>query len=116
MLPVTGWFDPSPKGGALRLAANSYLPAKGDPAVRLPGLRRGDLIELINHTSMQQQFPSSQRIMICAVAMRVRRNVHVEEPCLAVTNRHVRVFQLNATIKHALHFRSGQSGAGFILR
>jgi transcription termination factor Rho len=42
--PITGWFDPAPKGGFLRLAANSYLPAKGDPAVRLPGLRRGDLL------------------------------------------------------------------------
>jgi transcription termination factor Rho len=48
MPPTTGWFDPSPKGGALRLAANSYLPAKGDPAVRFPGLRRGDLIVLEN--------------------------------------------------------------------
>jgi transcription termination factor Rho len=48
MPPVTGWFDPSPKGGALRLAANSYLPAKGDPPIRLPGLRRGDLIVLDN--------------------------------------------------------------------
>src|SRR5881409_3962476 len=48
MPPMTGWFDPSQKGGALRLAANSYLPAKGDPAVRLPGLRRGDLIVLDN--------------------------------------------------------------------
>ncbi len=48
MPPVTGWFDPSPKGGALRLAANSYLPAKGDPAVRVPGLRRGDRITLEN--------------------------------------------------------------------
>ena len=48
MPPMTGWFDPSPKGGALRLAANSYLPAKGDPPVRLPGLRRGDLIVLDN--------------------------------------------------------------------
>ena len=28
MAPITGWFDPSPKGGSLRLAANSYLPAK----------------------------------------------------------------------------------------
>ena len=46
MPPITGWFDPSPKGGALRVAANSYLPAKGDPSVRLPGLRRGDLIVL----------------------------------------------------------------------
>src|SRR5258705_12342292 len=45
---MTGWFDPSQKGGPLRLAANSYLPAKGDPAVRLPGLRRGDLIVLDN--------------------------------------------------------------------
>jgi len=43
---VTGWFDPSPKGGFLRLAANSYLPGKGDPQVRLPGLRRGDLLVL----------------------------------------------------------------------
>jgi transcription termination factor Rho len=46
MPPITGWFDPSAKGGALRLAANSYLPAKGDPPVRLPGLRRGDLLVL----------------------------------------------------------------------
>jgi transcription termination factor Rho len=48
MPPITGWFDPSQKGGALRLAANSYLPAKGDPSVRMPGLRRGDLITLDN--------------------------------------------------------------------
>ena len=48
MPPITGWFDPTPKGGALRLAANSYLPGKGDPAVRLPGLRRGDLLMLEN--------------------------------------------------------------------
>src|SRR6266446_4657108 len=46
MPPITGWFDPAPKGGFLRLAANSYLPAKGDPPVRLPGLRRGDLVVL----------------------------------------------------------------------
>jgi transcription termination factor Rho len=46
MAPITGWFDPAPKGGFLRLAANSYLPAKADPAVRLPGLRRGDLVSL----------------------------------------------------------------------
>ena len=32
----------------MRLAANSYLPAKGDPGVRLPGLRRGDLVTLEN--------------------------------------------------------------------
>src|SRR5438067_4370508 len=48
MPPITGWFDPSSNGGAVRLAANSYLPAKGDPGVRLPGLRRGDLVTLEN--------------------------------------------------------------------
>ena len=48
MPTITGWFDPAPKGGFLRLAANSYLPAKGDPPVRLPGLRRGDLLTLEN--------------------------------------------------------------------
>src|SRR5437879_7351749 len=48
MPQITGWFDPSPKGGFLRLAAHSYLPAKGDPQVRLPGLRRVDLIVLEN--------------------------------------------------------------------
>src|SRR5439155_1239946 len=48
MPPLTGWFDPSPKGGFLRLAANSYLPAKGDPPVRVAGLRRGDLVVLEN--------------------------------------------------------------------
>ncbi len=48
MPSITGWYDPAPKGGCLRLAANSYLPAKGDPSVRLPGLRRGDLVALDN--------------------------------------------------------------------
>src|SRR5437899_3509467 len=46
LTPITGWFDPTSNGGALRLAANSYLPAKGDSGVRLPGLRRGDLVML----------------------------------------------------------------------
>lgn len=46
MPALTGWYDPTSKGGALRVAANSYLPASGDPAVRLPGLRRGDLVML----------------------------------------------------------------------
>src|SRR3989442_7094467 len=48
MPPITGWFDPTSNGGAVRRAANSYLPAKGDPGVRLPGLRRGDLVALDN--------------------------------------------------------------------
>ncbi len=48
MASITGWFDPAPKGGFLRLAAQSYLPAKGDPPVRLAGLRRGDLVTLEN--------------------------------------------------------------------
>jgi transcription termination factor Rho len=48
MPPQTGWFDPSSKGGFLRLAANSYLPERGDVGVRLPGLRRGDRLEMDN--------------------------------------------------------------------
>jgi len=43
---TTGWFDPTAKGGFVRRAGNSYLPASGDPPVRLPGLRRGDLVSL----------------------------------------------------------------------
>ena len=58
---MTGWYDPSPKGGALRFAANSYLPAKGDPPVRLPGLRRGDLIVLENgRVTTVNGLPASQ--------------------------------------------------------
>jgi len=58
---MTGWYDPSPKGGALRLAVNSYLPAKGDPPVRLPGLRRGDLIVLENgRVTTVNGLPASQ--------------------------------------------------------
>lgn len=46
MPSITGWYDPTPRGGALRLAAHGYLPGTGDPGVRLPGLRRGDLVVL----------------------------------------------------------------------
>ena len=45
---ITGWFDPAPKGGFLRVASNSYLAARGDQAVRMPGLLRGDLLILEN--------------------------------------------------------------------
>src|SRR5437667_10145903 len=48
MASITGWFDPLPKGGHLRLAVHGYLPAPGDPAVRLPGLRRGDRVTLVD--------------------------------------------------------------------
>jgi len=46
MSSIIGWYDQTPRGGALRLAENSYLPGPGDPGVRLPGLRRGDLVVL----------------------------------------------------------------------
>src|SRR5260370_33972925 len=46
MPPIIGWFDPTANGGAARRPANSYLPAKGDPGVRLAGLRRGHLVSL----------------------------------------------------------------------
>jgi transcription termination factor Rho len=46
MTSTIGWFDPAPKGGFVRFAAHSYLPATGDPSVRLAGLRRGDLLTL----------------------------------------------------------------------
>jgi transcription termination factor Rho len=46
MPSITGWYDPTPRGGALRLAANSYLPAQHDHGVRLRDLRRGDLVVL----------------------------------------------------------------------
>jgi transcription termination factor Rho len=44
MAPTAGWFDQTPKGGFLRLAQHSFLPAPGDPGVRHPGLRRGDAV------------------------------------------------------------------------
>src|SRR5260370_20325061 len=55
MTSTIGWFDPAPKGGFVRFAANSYLPAKGDPPVHLAGggLRRGDLVTL-EHGQVQQ--------------------------------------------------------------
>jgi len=46
MPSITGWYDPTPRGGALRLAENSYLKGPRDPEVRLPGLRRGDKVVL----------------------------------------------------------------------
>src|SRR2546422_11246779 len=46
MAPIRAWSAPARNGGFLRLAARAYPPAKGDPPVRLPGLRRGDLVML----------------------------------------------------------------------
>ena len=46
MPSITGWYDPTPRGGALRLAAHSYLPGARDPGLSVPGLRRGDLVVL----------------------------------------------------------------------
>ena len=46
MASITGWYDPTAKGGQLRLAAHGYLPTPRDPTVRFPGLRRGDRVTL----------------------------------------------------------------------
>jgi transcription termination factor Rho len=61
MPSIIGWYDQTPRGGALRLAQNSYLPGAGDPGVRLPGLRKGDLIVLDNGrvTSVNGQPPET---------------------------------------------------------
>ena len=48
MAQTTGWFDPTSNGGFLRVAPNSFLPAKGDVSVRHRGLRRGDLVVFEN--------------------------------------------------------------------
>ena len=48
MPSITGWYDPTPQGGALHLAAHGYLRGPRDPRVRLRGLRRGDLVTLDN--------------------------------------------------------------------
>jgi transcription termination factor Rho len=63
MNPVTGWYDPTPKGGALRAAAHSYLPGRGDLPVRMPGLRRGDLVTMENArvTAVNGQPPERAR-------------------------------------------------------
>jgi transcription termination factor Rho len=59
MPPSIGWYDPTQRGGALRLAAHGYLPGRGDAGVRMPGLRRGDLLTLENGrvTSVNGQPP-----------------------------------------------------------
>src|ERR1041385_8600610 len=46
MPSITSWFDPTAKGGQLRLAEHSYLPTPRDATVPLPGLRRGDRVTL----------------------------------------------------------------------
>src|SRR3990172_6989732 len=46
MASITGWYDPTPKGGAVRLAAHGYLPSPRAHGVRLTEIRRGDLVVL----------------------------------------------------------------------
>src|SRR5438034_4130451 len=83
MPPITGWFDPTSNGGAVRLAANSYLPAKGDAGVRLPGLRRGDLVTMDNgrvtrseeHTSELQ----SHSDLVCRLLLEKKKKKKKDE-------------------------------------
>src|SRR5438552_72562 len=65
---------------------------------------------------MQEQLARALRIVVRAIAMRVGRDVRVKKPRLTIANSNVRFFQLNAPIKDALHFRSGQSRTRFVLR
>src|SRR6185503_11581789 len=52
--------------------------------------------------------------MVLAVAMRIRRNVGVEQPRFALAYRNISFLQLHAAIHRALHLRTGQSDPGFI--
>src|ERR1051325_1452627 len=48
--------------------------------------RRG-LVQLVNLSPMQKEFARPQRIVILTIAMRVRRNVRIEEPGFAFAHR-----------------------------
>ena len=54
--------------------------------------------------------------MIFTIAVRVRRDVRIEQPGLAFAHTDVRVFQLNATIEDALYFGPQQRRARLIFR
>src|ERR1051326_2753448 len=57
---------------------------------------RGCLIELVDLLPLKQQLARAQRTMIFTIAVRVRRDVRVEQPSLTFAHTHVRVFQFTA--------------------
>src|SRR5262245_24209139 len=63
----------------------------------------GCLVQLVDFLPVQKEFAGTQRVMVCTIAMRVRRDVRIEQPGLSFPHANVRVFQLNATIEDALY-------------
>src|SRR6185369_11848976 len=53
--------------------------------------------------------------MIFTIRMRIRRNVRIKQPDLALPHGHISFLELHAPRQHTLDFRSGQRDARLIL-
>ena len=69
--------------------------------------------ELSNFPLMQQQLPGPCRIVILAVAMRIRADVAVEQKSFASLYHCMAVLQVQPAFSNSLHFRAKQANAGF---
>ncbi len=57
---------------------------------------RGLFFELFDLFSVKQQLSGPQRLVILLVSVRIRRNMSVQQPNLAVFDRNVRILELDA--------------------
>src|SRR5258706_11474102 len=64
---------------------------------------------------MQQQLARAHRLVVHEVALRVRRDVHVLQPCLIAVDSHESVAQVASALADRLHLRACQHHAGFEL-
>ena len=70
--------------------------------------------ELVDLSPMQQQFSRPCGLVVVAIAVTVRADVNVHQPCLLFANLRVAVFQVAPAVAGRFHFRAGQGDAAFV--
>src|SRR6185369_5204736 len=70
--------------------------------------------ELVYLAPVQQQFPRACRLVILAIAVTVRTDVHVHEPRFRLANLSVAVLQVAAPFANRLHFGAGERDTAFV--
>ena len=77
-------------------------------------LLRSFLFELLDLLPVKKQLPSPKRFVILLVAVRVRRDVSVEQPNFSLFDRDVRVLQLDPPGHNAFDLGAYEHGSGLV--
>ena len=65
-------------------------------------------LQLVKLLPVEQKAPVAKRLVIGVASRRIRADVTIDQPCLALLDVHITVFEIDFPVANRLHFRARQ--------